>query len=135
MGNSNSDFDLDFRDGKVGEELVRAILSNEVGTVEVKRDFKVSNSGNVAIEYRCWRKLSGISVTKALWWAIILDGTKYGHEVVIIIKTDRLKAISKYWYKRGMKTTGGDDNASEMVLVPVGQLVTWSSSIVQPVLV
>lgn len=131
----NSDFDLDLQDGKAGEELVRAILSNELGTVEVKRDFKVSESGNVAIEYRCWHKRSGISATKALWWAIILDGTRYGHEVVILIKTDRLKAIAKYWYAQGMKTHGGDDNASEMVLVPVGQLVLWSSTIVQPVLV
>ena len=61
MGNYN--FDLDLQDGEGGERLVQEILSGERGTVEVKRDFIVSESGRVAIEFLCRGRPSGIATS------------------------------------------------------------------------
>lgn len=133
MGNYKFDFDLP--EGQAAERLVREILCGECGPVEVKRDFKASATGNVAIEFKCRGRPSGISTSTALWWAIVLDGAKYGHEVAILIKTSRLRAISKHLYKQGKWTRGGDDKASEMVLIPVAQLVQWYPKLVSPSLI
>lgn len=122
MGNYN--FDLDLPEGEFAEALVQSILCEKGrSTIEVKRDFLVSNSGNVAIEYRSRGKKSGIATTKAQWWAIVLDGDKYNHEVIILIETERLRRIARSFYKMGKHTPGGDDLSSEMVLIPVGELL------------
>lgn len=133
MGNYN--FDLDLPVGQGGERLVQEILAGERGTVEVKRDFIVSESGRVAIEFLCRGRPSGIATSTATWWAIILDGAKFGHEVTIIIKTRRLREMARDFYKRGSWASGGDDAASRMVLIPVQELVHWYPPIVKPELV
>lgn len=133
MGNSN--FDIDLPKGQAAERLVQDMLCGEYGPVEVKRDFLVSKSGNVAIEFRCRARPSGIATSTALWWAIVLDGAKYGHEIIILIKTSRLRAICKHLHKQDKWTRGGDDNASEMVLIPIAQLVQWSPELVSPTLI
>lgn len=132
MGNYK--FDLDLSEGKSGETLVARILDGE-GVIEVKRDWKVSITGNIAIEYRCRGRRSGISTSTAAWWAIVLDGEKYGHEVVIFIRRTRLLEITHDYYSRGSFVRGGDDNASEMVLIPVAELVKWKPLSVKPELI
>ena len=69
------DFDIDVKRGEVGEELTASIL-NEIDTVEVKTDYRANETGNVYIECYSYRrgdrkdlKRSGISTTKANWWA------------------------------------------------------------------
>jgi hypothetical protein len=44
----NSDFDLDYRNGVQGENLVNTLLTGGK-TVEVKTDFKWINTGNLYI--------------------------------------------------------------------------------------
>lgn len=73
-----SDFDLDFSYGSEGEQLVNALLTGGK-TVEVKRDRKWVETGNIYIEYECWYnntqswELSGLSVSKAAYWAFVLQ--------------------------------------------------------------
>jgi hypothetical protein len=73
-----SDFDLDFRYGSQGEQLVNDLLTNGK-TVEVKRDRKWVETGNIYVEYECWYnnsqswELSGLSVSKASYWAFVLE--------------------------------------------------------------
>lgn len=69
------DFDIDVKRGEVGEELTASILG-QIDTVEVKTDYRASETGNVYIECYSYRrgdrkdlKTSGISTTKANWWA------------------------------------------------------------------
>ena len=120
----NYEFDLDLPEGEFAEELVKSILCEKGrSTIEVKRDFYVSDSGNVAIEYRARGNKSGIAVTKAEWWAFVLDGDKYNHEIIIFIKTERLREIARAFYQKGSHTKGGDDLSSEMVLIPVLELL------------
>lgn len=74
-----SDFDLDYSNGVVGENLVDALLGGGK-TVEVKTDLKWKDTGNVYIETICWshRKAewypSGLSTSKADFWAFVLQG-------------------------------------------------------------
>ena len=75
-----SDFDLDLSVGHEGESLVNQLLTNGK-TIEVKTDLKWKNTGNLYIETVCWSHNnsewypSGISTTKAEYWAFVLEGT------------------------------------------------------------
>ena len=113
--------DLDY--GKIGEFWVDDALSN--GTVEVKteRDIWVK-TGNIAIEIRGrdGRK-SGISVTEADTWIQLLsiDGVVKGG---FILKVSDLKKRMKELYADGTArlVMGGDDNATQMMLIPIDKL-------------
>ena len=91
-----SSFDLDFRYGYAGEQLVEELLTNGK-TVEVKRDRKWHETGNLYIEVECWYnntqswQASGIAVTEADYWAFVLE------ESVLMIPTlNVIQAINKY---------------------------------------
>ncbi len=85
-----SDFDIDLQVGKEGEVLVQQLLTNGK-TIEVKRDMRWKDTGNLFIETECWYTSqqqwgpSGLSVTKAEYWAFVLEG------VVLMVPTDVLK--------------------------------------------
>lgn len=91
MDVNKSSFDLDFSYGRDGEKLVEQLLTNGK-TVEVKRDRKWHQTNNVYVEIECWYmksqswELSGLSVTKADYWAFVLEQT------VVMIPTDHV------WY-------------------------------------
>jgi hypothetical protein len=93
------DFDIDFTRGKVGEDLVNTFLADLEGkTIEVKTDYRVTETGNVYIE--TWqyhkedasdKKQSGINITKADYYCFASpDATGF-----IMIKTDSLKEVIK----------------------------------------
>jgi len=113
--------DLDY--GKIGEFWVDDALSN--GTVEVKteRDIWVK-TGNIAIEIRGrdGRK-SGISITEADTWIQLLsiDGVVKGG---FVFKVADLKKRMKELHTSGdaRLVMGGDDNATQMVLLPIDKL-------------
>jgi len=87
----NSDFDIDLKYGKQGEETVANILSIE--TVEVKRDKRWKETGNLFIETDCWYNASqsweksGLSVSKATHYAFVLEN------MVVITTTEDLKSV------------------------------------------
>ena len=92
----NSSFDLDFTFGRAGEQLVEELLTNGK-TIEVKRDRKWWATGNMYIETECWYnksqswEISGISVTKAEYWAFVLE------KGVLMVPTNHVKyAIANY---------------------------------------
>jgi len=112
----NSNFAFDLKLGQDEEVWLADLLKGK--TVEVKRDFKAAQTGNLFIEYRCRGKASGLGTTRADFWAFILDG-----ERVIIVPTEHLKRVAQRAYDEGRKVRGGDSNASEGVLVKVRELV------------
>ena len=92
----NSDFDLDFANGREGEFLVEQLLTGGL-TVEVKRDLRWKDTGNLFIEMFCYYTSqkawapSGLSVTKAAYWAFVLGSS------TILVPTDTLRAaVQKY---------------------------------------
>lgn len=87
-----SDFDLDLAVGHQGEALVEQLLTGGT-TVEVKTDLKWKATGNLYIETVCWSHnnenwyLSGLSSTKASYWAFVLEGA------TLIVPTEVLKQV------------------------------------------
>mgnify|MGYP003146903863 FL=1 len=114
---ANKDFDLNLAEGLSGESELSTILE----TVEVKTDFLTNETGNVAVEYESRGKPSGISTTKAKYWAFKLVNMG----VFILIETSKLKAICRQYYVENPDSAvvGGDDYTSMLILLPVGQLV------------
>lgn len=93
---TKSSFDLDFSFGREGEKLVEELLTGG-RTIEVKRDRKWHQTGNVYIEVECWYvasqswQPSGLSVTQADYWAFVLE------EGVIMVPTDYVRYVVKNW--------------------------------------
>ena len=113
--NYKSDFDLDLSTGEQGEQSLSKILS--LTTVEVKTDFIACRTGNIGVEFYSRGLASGIAVTKASHWAFIIP-----EKGIIIIETERLKSLAREYYKKGSVKKGGDNNSSEMVLIPIKDL-------------
>ena len=64
-------FDIDLQYGQVREKRLADMLSNDKIEVKTERDIW-KTTGNIAIEYKCKGKPSGIAVTEAKWWAHVL---------------------------------------------------------------
>jgi len=114
------DIDLDF--GLKYEKSLANIL--KLGKVEVKteRD-KWENTRNIAIELSCNGKPSGLNTTEAEYWAHILT-CKGDIKGIILLPVERLKDIVKLSVHdgHGKVVMGGDNCASEIALVPLGDL-------------
>jgi hypothetical protein len=126
IGKGDYRFDLDLKKGLHFENELYKILTVENGTqIEVKADRWVSDTKRLAIEFKCRGKLSGISTSEAIWYAFVLGGDLYKDEVIVLIKTERLKKLVKKIYKKYKKIIhGGDDNLSQMILIDVYDLLT-----------
>ena len=96
MSRDLSDFDLDFTYGHEGEQLVRELLTGGL-TVEVKRDRRWVETGNIYIETAFYSRStynwveSGVMKTKADRWAFVLEQL-----VIIVTIEDVKKAIDTY---------------------------------------
>lgn len=90
MSKAFSAFDLDLEFGQEGESFVKELLTNG-STIEVKRDRRWKETGNLYIETECfftrnnqWAP-SGLNVTEAKYWAFVLE------EATLIVPTDALR--------------------------------------------
>jgi len=120
--NNNFKYDLEF--GQIRENRIADLLLNE--RIEVKTERGTwSRTGNIAIEFECRGKPSGIATTQASYWFHILeiDGVDY---CSLLFKTDVLKKAIKST-KNYRIVNGGDDNLSRMVLVPIKELFELST--------
>ena len=116
-------FDLDLKFGKMGEEFVAEVFEGN-SKVEVKTERDIwKTTGNIAIEIRCNGKPSGLSTTESTVWVHLL-----AHNGVIeggfLFKVDQLKEKIKNLHKQGSlkMVMGGDDNLSQMALLPIKEL-------------
>jgi hypothetical protein len=121
--NKDNKFDIDLDFGVHYENSLARALS--IGKVEVKteRD-KWKKTGNIAIELACRGKLSGLNVTESEWWAHIL--TFKGEIItVLMFPVPKLKKLVKSIVMEGSgkMVMGGDDNASEIALIPLKDLM------------
>ena len=116
-------FDIDLKFGKMGEEFTQQVFEgNSKVEVKTERDIWMT-TGNIAIEIRCKGEPSGVSTTEANVWIHLLahKGEIKGGYLFIV---DELKALIKKRHKEGnLKIVmGGDDNASQMSLIPRKEL-------------
>lgn len=95
------------------------IISEDGLTWEVKYDKYSIHSNNVAIEYMCGKNLSGISVTKAMFWSHFYYDSKERLKVNTV-RVDVLKDFIKenINVNRWIRTVAncGDGNASLILI-------------------
>ena len=123
----SKNFDIDLKFGQIYEEKIRDIFSGKI-EVKAERD-KWKSTGNIAIEIRCRNKPSGLSTTEADWWfhLLVYEGdVKMG----FMFKVERLKQIIKNKIKKDKVCImyGGDNNESELVLIPIKEIaedIVW----------
>jgi hypothetical protein len=117
-----SKFDIDLKFGESFEYSLGQILN--MGKIEIKteRDIWV-DTGNVAIELMNQGNASGLSVTEAEWWAQILS-FKGDIKSIILLPVEELKKKVKHSVQHGQGriVMGGDDNASEIALIPIKEI-------------
>jgi hypothetical protein len=122
-------FDIDFARGKVGENLVNTFLADLEGkTIEVKTDYRVTETGNVYIETWQYHRedasdkvQSGINITKADYYCFASpDATGF-----IMIKTDSLKEVIRDTNPREVRQSriNAKTNASIGRLVKVADIM------------
>ena len=116
-------FDMDLEFGKMGEEFTQQVFEGN-SKVEVKTERDIwKTTGNIAIEIRCNGKPSGLSTTESSVWVHLLaeKGVIKGG---FLFKVDELKAKIKKLHKEGglKMVRGGDDNLSQMALLPIKEL-------------
>ena len=120
MGN----FDIDLNFGQIYEEKIRELFEGE-GSIEVKTERDIwADTGNIAIEIRSRGKPSGLSTTEAKWriQVFTVDGDV---KFMLMFRVDNLRKAVKYLYINELapKINGGDDNTSELILVPISTLL------------
>ena len=120
----NPKFDIDLKFGEVYEDGLKKLLSSK-GKIEVKteRDMWIE-TGNIAIEVRCRGRSSGLSVTESDWWFHILsDSGKV--KAMLCFPVTVLKTTCKYLLKenKAKLVMGGDDNQSQILLIPIKELI------------
>ena len=116
-------FDLDLEYGKMGEEFVQKVMEGNT-KIEVKTERDIwKTTGNIAIEMRYKGYPSGISTTESNLWVHLLS-YKGVIEGGFMFKVDLLKEKIKKLHKEGnlKMVMGGDDNMSQMALLPIKEL-------------
>lgn len=108
--------DLDF--GTKGEDWINEIFSD--GTkIEVKTDTKAHETGNLFVEVYSRGKPSGISTTEANYWIFII----YFKSYCLILQTEKLKQLCRYYHSIKGFVNGGDNNTSKGVLIPIKSII------------
>jgi len=123
MNKNNSTFSHDLHFGIGGENLLKGIINGDF-KCEVKRDRKLSYTGNLAIEVEYKGKPSGLAKTEAEWYAFVCSGSEYKDELIIFISTERLKKLCDDYENHGGRVVyGGDYNASKLILLPLEKIL------------
>ena len=107
-------FDLDLQYGQVREQQVADMLQDKKIEVKSERDVW-QKTGNIAIEYECYGKPSGINATESDYW---FHNLCIGDETfaTIVFDTTSLKRIINNLDKK-RSVSGGDNNAARMYLL------------------
>ena len=119
-------FDIDLEYGKVREQPVADMLQDKKIEVKSERDVW-QKTGNIAIEYECYGKPSGINATESDYW---FHNLCIGDETfaTLVFDTASLKRIIANLDKK-RSVSGGDNNASRMYLLNLQKL--FSSDVIK----
>lgn len=115
----NNDIRYDLEIGRIAKKKLADILKNK--TIEIKYDLLASKTGNIAIEYECRNKASGISITESDYYCYIIANTKCD-DIYILIETNKLKELCRKYYLMNKIKKLGDSNLSKAVIIPLKDL-------------
>jgi|TARA_X000001388_G_C2189443_1_gene106914 uncharacterized ubiquitin-like protein YukD len=119
-------FDLDLEYGKVREQMVADMLQDKKIEVKSERGMWM-RTGNIAIEYECYGKPSGIAATESDYWFhnLCIEDEVFA---TLVFDTNSLKRIiDNLDYKKSV--SGGDNKAARMYLLNLQKL--FSSDVIK----
>lgn len=126
MSGFNPKFDADLQFGQQGERWLMW-LGTDQAKVEVKTERDTwMNTKNAVFEFKSRGKPSGITTTQSDYWLHIFS--ERGQAVMaFMFRVEELKQFLRAVYRDPDKygariCKGGDDNSSEVILVPVQEL-------------
>jgi len=105
-------YKIEYSEGNFKDFDILAQKDKDMITYEIKKDFITATTGNLAVEYKCNGKLSGLAATKAEYYVIIDE--KY----INIFRTKEFKewiGMNKKWFKI---VKGGDNKKAFNILIP-----------------
>ena len=111
----NSDFRFDLAVGQTYENQLAELLGKKI---EVKRDFRATETGNIFVEYESRNKPSGIATSEADWWCYWLSETHF-----IVMSKDELKVLCRKYLGTTRDVSGGDSNTSKGILLPLIEFI------------
>ena len=91
---ANKKFDIDLKYGQVREKQVSNIFANKKIEIKTERDWW-EKTGNIALEYECNGKPSGINATESDYWIQILAKGNKNH-CMLVFEVKELKKIIPY---------------------------------------
>ena len=101
--------------------MVSSMFKDKKIEIKTERDWWFK-TGNIALEYECNGKPSGINATTSDYWIQILAKGDVNH-CMLIFEVDKLKKIVGE-YKQKYTRMVGDRNASKCVILPISELFT-----------
>ena len=107
----------DFVDGLFKDYDLKININQKSTTYEVKADRITYKTNNIAIEYECSKKKSGILTTKADFYAYFIIKPNDNYDLYIIPTKDIEAFIKEKQYKRIVN--GGDNFNSKMFLFDI----------------
>lgn len=122
----NPKFDADLQFGQQGERWLMW-LGTDQAKVEVKTERETwMATKNAVFEFRSRGKPSGITTTEADYWLHIFSERDRA-VMAFLFRVTELKEFLRAVYKDPAKygarvCNGGDENSSEVILVPVSEL-------------
>jgi hypothetical protein len=119
--NKDNKFDIQLKASEIAEKSISNMLCST--KIEVKTEQHLwEKTGNIAIEYECNGKPSGISTTRADFWFHELRKEDKTY-CIFCYPVEQLKQKARPYYRAGKIISGGDRNASKMVLIPIKELL------------
>lgn len=121
-------FQKDLALGTVGEEYIKSIFADDKIKLEVKKDDWAARTGNLALEFECRGKPSGILTTKADFYCFVI-----GHHFVLTLPVDFLRKIYDEYHNQPqyVKAMGDKDNngvpVAKSILLPWRELLKMFS--------
>lgn len=112
----NNDFKFDLEVGQTYENKLGELLGKKI---EVKRDFKCLQTGNIFVEYESRGQKSGMATSQAEWWCYWLSDSHF-----IMIELSKLKDMCRKYIKTDRDVLGGDSNTSKGILLPINEFIS-----------
>ncbi len=94
-------------------------LFNDTYKIEVKTDFMSKKSGNLAIEYIYKDDFSGIMTTESNLWVHIFHFKDKWYYLLIPTREFKSYLVDDSFTHK----SGGDDNKSSMVMIPIQRII------------
>lgn len=118
------DFDIDAAVGRQGELLMANVIDGmRDGSVEVKTDEKAASTGNVYVEFSCYRRGSwrdsGIALRGSETWVIVLG------RIALVAPAEFVRSAARAAYREGrMRECVRGSHPTRGVVIPLDSLVS-----------